>query len=70
MKTDFRIDYISQTAAHYTTFPQTPQSAKVIAANVSDLSDRARSVREEIGNRALEKALAGMMKGAGISIRV
>lgn len=63
MKTDYRIDYISLTAAHFTTFPQTPQSEKILQANYSDQADRAQSVKSAIGNRSREKAVAQVTEG-------
>lgn len=67
MKQDFRIDYRSLTAAHFTTFPQTAQSAKIIRQNHFDLVDRAKAIADTISSRAIEKSLS-QMKGANINI--
>jgi hypothetical protein len=63
MKINFKNDYISQTAAHYTTFTLTGQSRQILQENLHDLSDRARDVQSEIGRRASDKALAQMKGG-------
>lgn len=69
MKIDFRVDYIAQTAAYFTRFPQTEQSEKILAEIKSDLIDRARSVRQDTGSRAWNKALQ-QMKGRLLNISV
>lgn len=66
MKFDFKIDYISQTAAHYTTFPLSEQSRRILLVNQQDQADRARQVQTEIGRRALDKALT-QMKGNSVN---
>lgn len=66
MKTDFRIDYISLTAAHFMTFPQPPQSEKILQQNYNDQSDRAQAVKSAIGNEAREKAMS-RVTGGGFS---
>ena len=65
MKFDFKIDFISRTAAHFTTFAQPAQSQAIIDRNLHDLDDRARQVKSEIGLRARDKAL-GQMKGGNV----
>ena len=67
MKQNFRIDYISLTAAHFTTFPQTAQSAQIISRNNFDLVDRAKYVADTISSRATEKALE-VMKGGNVNV--
>ncbi|RJX31191.1 MAG: hypothetical protein C4531_08340 [Desulfurivibrio sp.] len=63
MKFDFKIDYISQTAAHFTTFSLTEQSRRILEANLHDLADRARQTQADIGGRAWDKAVARMKGG-------
>ncbi len=69
MKIDFKQDYIGQTAAHFTTFPQTEQSKKILAAIRSDLLDRARAAG---GNPGGGKSSSGFpqTKGSKIDISV
>jgi len=66
MKFDFKIDYISQTAAHFTSFSLTEQSRRIVQENMNDQADRAREVQAEIGRRARDKALA-QMKGSKVN---
>lgn len=63
MKFDFKIDYISQTAAHFTSFSLTEQSRRIVQENMHDQTDRAREVQSGIGSRARDKALAQMKGG-------
>lgn len=66
MKVNFKIDYISQTAAHFTSFSLTPQSRQIVQENMQDQVDRARDVQSEIGRRARDKAVA-QMKGSNVN---
>ncbi|MEW6289368.1 MAG: hypothetical protein AB1545_05880 [Thermodesulfobacteriota bacterium] len=66
MKVNFKIDYISQTAAHFTSFPLPEQSRQILQENMHDQADRARNVQSEIGRRARDKALA-QMKGSKVN---
>ncbi|MBU4260329.1 MAG: hypothetical protein KKC76_00420 [Proteobacteria bacterium] len=66
MKIDFKIDYISQTAAHYTTFTLSEQSSRIRQKNLQDQVDRAQQVQSEIGLRAWDKALL-QMKGSKVN---
>ncbi|MCK9296480.1 MAG: hypothetical protein M0P70_15525 [Desulfobulbaceae bacterium] len=65
MKFDFKIDYISQTAAHYTSFTLTEQSRRVLQKNLQDQADRVHRVEAGIGRRAWDKALL-QMKGSKV----
>ena len=65
MKFDFKIDYISQTAAHYTSFTLTEQSSRLLQKNLQDQADRAHKVESGIGRRAWDKALL-QMKGSRV----
>ncbi|MBI5559105.1 MAG: hypothetical protein HY885_15875 [Deltaproteobacteria bacterium] len=67
MKENFKIDYISLTAAHFTTFPQPEQSRKIARNNLHDLADRAQNVRQDIGNRAKARALE-QLKGGKVNV--
>lgn len=67
MKINFKIDYITLTAAHFTNFPQTEQSAKILQENSFDLVDRARFVQSTIGNRAKARVM-DQIKGGNINI--
>ena len=67
MKQNFKIDYIGLTAAHFTTFPQTAQSAQIIRQNNFDLVDRASFVADTISSKATEKALESM-KGGKVNV--
>ncbi|MFP3984050.1 MAG: hypothetical protein ACLFV2_10220 [Desulfurivibrionaceae bacterium] len=69
MKTVFKQDYTTQTAAWFTRFPQTEQSQKILADIRSDLADRAGSIHREVSGRAW----GGMMqqvKGNNLNISV
>ncbi len=65
MKFDFKIDYISQTAAHYTSFTLSEQSSRIVQRNMQDQADRAQKVESGIGRRAWDKALL-QMKGSRV----
>lgn len=66
MKFDFKIDYISQTAAHYTSFTLSEQSSRIVQRNLQDQADRAHKVESELGRRAWDKALL-QMKGSKVN---
>jgi hypothetical protein len=66
MKIDFKIDYISRTAAHYTSFTLSAQSSSIRQKNLRDQVDRAQQVQSEIGRRAWDKALQ-QMKGSRVN---
>ncbi len=67
MKQNFRIDYVSLTAAHFTTFPQPDQSARILQENHFDLVDRAQHVADTISSKATEKSLS-RLKGGVINV--
>lgn len=58
MKIDFRIDIRAETEAHYTTFPQTEQSAKLLQRNRTNLIDGAKQQASTLSSRAVDKAVA------------
>lgn len=66
---NYKIDFIGRTAAHYTTFPQTDQSAALLAKNGSNLSDRAASVKSSIGAEATA-GYRSTIKGMSLDVRV
>jgi hypothetical protein len=55
MKTNFKIDYRQLTAAHFTTFPQTEQSAAIISRNNRSLVTAADNLGRDIARRATDK---------------
>ncbi len=55
MKTDFRINIRAETEAHYTTFPQTEQSQKILQRNSTNLINAAKQVGNDIASRATSK---------------
>jgi hypothetical protein len=67
MMQNFKIDYISQTASHFTTFPQTAQSARIVQANNRDLVDRARHIASTISSRATEE-VRSQLKGGSLNV--
>ena len=64
---NYKIDYISLTAAHFTTFSQTAQSEKIIQKNNFDLVDRAQHIADTISSKATEKSLS-QLKGGNINV--
>jgi len=66
MKFDFKINYISLTAAHYSSFTLSDQSRSILHKNLQDQADRAQKVRSEIGRSAWDKALV-QMKGSKVN---
>ena len=67
MKINYKIDYISATAAHFTTFPQTEQSSQILARNRDTLSAIADRAARDINQAALRK-LRDSMIGGGVDL--
>ena len=63
MKTNFKIDYRQLTAAHFTTFPQTEQSAAIVSRNnrslVTAADNLGRNIARQATNRAREQLIGG-----------
>ena len=55
MKTNYKIDYRQLTAAHFTTFPQTEQSAAIISRNHRSLVTAAENLGRDIARQAVAK---------------
>lgn len=69
MKADFKQDYITQTAAWFTRFPQPEQSRKILAEIRSDLVDRAESTSHNVGSRDWSE-VQQQVKGNNLNISV
>ncbi len=67
MKINYNIDYRSQIASYHTTFPQTEQSAKILAHNRNKLSAMASNLQSAIKNEAIEKLRSSLL-GANINL--
>ncbi len=63
MKTNFKIDYRALTAAHFTTFPQTAQSAAIVRRNNRSLVTTAENLGRKISEQAVAKARQQLLGG-------
>ena len=63
MKVNFKNNYPAETAAHYTTFPQTERSSRILAGNRRTPSDIAAQTADTITNRATRKARNNLLGG-------
>ena len=63
MKTDFKIDYIAKTAAHYTTVGLTPQSASTVEKNRTYFLNVAERAKNETAAQATQKARESLPRG-------
>ena len=61
MKTDYRIDYKAQTAAHYTHFVPTEESERIIGRNVRQIRSIADQATSTINSRAVQKMHASLV---------
>ena len=52
MKTDYKINFLQQTADNYTTFAQTEQSNAIIAKNLNSISNGAKKAGNDIASKA------------------
>ena len=55
MKIDFHINIRAETEAHYTTFPQTEQSARILQRNRTNLINGANQAGQQIASKARAK---------------
>lgn len=69
MKTDYKVDFRGQTAAHFTTFGQTMQSQTILAKNREKLASIAQTASSTISSAAANKARSSML-GAKLSLYV
>lgn len=69
MKPDFRVDYRSKTAAHYTTYSMTEASRKIVARNNNRLQSIAENAKNTISNQAAQK-LKNSFLGTNLDIVV
>ncbi len=67
MKINFKINYQSLTASHYTTFPQTEQSANLLSRKQTKLDDIANETRASISKKATDK-LRNSLLGVNIDL--
>jgi len=63
MKYDFRIDYRTEYGAHYTTFPPTDTSLRILEKNRTSQLTGASELSKTIGNRARAEAQQHFLKG-------
>ena len=69
MKVNFKIDYRQLTAAHFTSFPQTRQSAAIISRNNRSLVTGAENLGRDIAERATAR-VRGHFVGGKINLKV
>ena len=69
MKTDFKIDYIAKTAAHYTTVGLTPHSQATVEKNNTYFLDVAERAKQVAASQGLQKMRESLPKGI-IDIKV
>jgi hypothetical protein len=67
MKTDYRIDFKAQTAAHFTTYSLPEQSRKIVARNKGRLQSIAANAKETFSSQAIQK-LRNSLIGANVNI--
>ena len=67
MKTDYKIDYRAQTAAHFTTYSMSEQSRKVLAQNNSRLLTIADNAKETFSSQAIQK-MRNSFLGSNVNI--
>ena len=63
MRPEYRRDYRSEAAAHFTTFPQTEQSERILARNRQTLRAIADRTTEKISSEARAKSRDSLLGG-------
>nr|MBF0222868.1 hypothetical protein [Desulfobulbaceae bacterium] len=67
MKPVYRRDYRSETASHFSSFPQTEQSQRILGRNRQTLKNIADQTTQKISSEARSK-VRGMLLGGKVNI--